>query len=192
MTTEHVSVPHKVYENLAQIADGKMSYNDMQDLAAEAYNLLSRATPSDVYPNADTQAYIDELHVRIANLEKVVASRVVTSNDVNAASLAYNESIEQTHDGFDLPWCDEDAMRAALESFATSLPAARVPDAEVRLWDTQWMNIVNHDNCYRDWSKDDAIAHAVKMTEQAIARNIADGKLPPKKIDAAPQAGEIG
>ena len=86
----------------------------------------------------------------------------------------------------------EIATRAALESFATSLPAARVPDGEVRLWDTQWMSIVNHDNCYRDWSKDDAIAHAVKMTEQAIARNVADGKLPPKKIAAALQAGERG
>jgi hypothetical protein len=52
---------------------------------------------------------------------------------------------------------------------------------EVRLWDTQWINIVNHDNCYRDWSKDDAIAHAVKMTEKAIARNVADGKLPPRE-----------
>lgn len=56
-----------------------------------------------------------------------------------------------------------------------------VGDDEARLWDTQWMNIVNHDNCYRDWSKDDAIAHAVKMTEESIARNIADGKLPPRK-----------
>jgi hypothetical protein len=43
------------------------------------------------------------------------------------------------------------------------------------------MNIVNHDNCYRDWSKEDAIAHAVKTTEEAIARNVADGKLPPRK-----------
>jgi len=56
-----------------------------------------------------------------------------------------------------------------------------VGDGEVRLWDTQWMNIVNHDDCYRDWSKDDAIAHAVKMTEQAIARNVADGQLPTRK-----------
>lgn len=56
-----------------------------------------------------------------------------------------------------------------------------VGDGEVRLWDTQWMNIVNHDKCYRDWSKDDAIAHAVKMTEESIARNVADGKLPPRK-----------
>jgi len=50
---------------------------------------------------------------------------------------------------------------------------------EIRLWDWQWMNIVNHDNRYLDWSKDDAISHAVKMTEEAIARNVAYRKLPP-------------
>lgn len=59
------------------------------------------------------------------------------------------------------------------------------PTTEVRLWDTQWMNIVNHDNFYRDWSKYDAIAHAVKMTEEAIARNVADGALPPMRPSTA-------
>lgn len=62
--------------------------------------------------------------------------------------------------------------------------SGQIKDGEVRLWDTQWMNIVNHENCYRDWDKADAINHAVKMTEQAIARNVADGKLPPRR-DAA-------
>lgn len=60
----------------------------------------------------------------------------------------------------------------------------QIKDGEVRLWDTQWMNIVNHDNCYRDWDKADAINHAVKMAEQAIARNVADGKLPPRRVAA--------
>lgn len=50
---------------------------------------------------------------------------------------------------------------------------------EIRLWDTQWLNIVNHDNCYRGWLVEDVVAHAVKMTEEAIARNVADEKLPP-------------
>ena len=49
----------------------------------------------------------------------------------------------------------------------------------VRLWDSQWVNVVNHDNCYRDWSKEDAINHAVKMTEKYIAGNVANNKLPP-------------
>ena len=53
--------------------------------------------------------------------------------------------------------------------------------AEIRLWDTQWVNIVNHNDAYRGWEKDDAIAHAVRMTEQAMARNYADAVWPPEK-----------
>lgn len=73
-----------------------------------------------------------------------------------------------------------DASRKFRDSLRAILERPKVL-REVRLWDTQWMNIVNHDNCYRDWSKEDAIAHAVKTTEEAIARNVADGKLPPRK-----------
>lgn len=39
------------------------------------------------------------------------------------------------------------------------------------LWDTQWSNIVNANNCWRDYSKEDAVHEAVKMTEDAIAKN---------------------
>jgi hypothetical protein len=39
----------------------------------------------------------------------------------------------------------------------------------MKLYDSRWVNIVNHDDCYRDWSKEDAIAHAVRMTEAALA-----------------------
>jgi hypothetical protein len=55
------------------------------------------------------------------------------------------------------------------------------PDCEIRLFDSQWMNIINHDNCYRDFDKSDAVACAVKMTEEAIARNAHDGKWPKNK-----------
>jgi len=41
------------------------------------------------------------------------------------------------------------------------------------MWDSQWVSVVNHDNCYRDWSKEDAIAHAVKLTEQYMASEFA-------------------
>lgn len=61
---------------------------------------------------------------------------------------------------------------------------------EIRLWDTQWLNIVNHDNCYRDWSKEDAIHHAVKMTEEAIARNVYEERLPPVRAAIARAEGE--
>lgn len=49
----------------------------------------------------------------------------VTDDKVNQACLVYNDSIEKSHDGFDLPWCDEDAMRAALEAFAASLSTGK-------------------------------------------------------------------
>lgn len=41
----------------------------------------------------------------------------------------------------------------------------------VRLYDSQWVNIVNHANCWADYSKEDAVHEAVKMTEQAIKAN---------------------
>lgn len=61
-------------------------------------------------------------------------------------------------------------------------PAVATPadqKSEVRLWDSQWTNVVNHDNCYRGWDMEDAIAHAVKMAERLIAQNVATGNLPP-------------
>lgn len=46
----------------------------------------------------------------------------------------------------------------------------------IRLWDTQWMNIVNAD--YSQMTKEDAIAAAVKATEEQMARNYRDDKWP--------------
>ncbi|MFV7455440.1 hypothetical protein ACNPMX_11705 [Stenotrophomonas maltophilia] len=55
------------------------------------------------------------------------------------------------------------------------------PDSfEVRLWDTQWMNVVNAD--YSGMSREDAIAEAVKATEQAMARNFADNQWPRARV----------
>ena len=42
-----------------------------------------------------------------------------------------------------------------------------------RLYDGEWTNIVNHDRAYHGWSKDDAVAHAVKLTETAMAEKFA-------------------
>ncbi len=50
---------------------------------------------------------------------------------------------------------------------------------EIRLWDTQWMNVVNAD--YSGMTKDDAIAAAVKATEEKMARNYADNSWPPAR-----------
>lgn len=71
----------------------------------------------------------------------------------------------------------------------TPITKAVQPQAqgEVRLFDSQWINVVNHDACYAAWSKEDAIAHAVKMTERYISENVTQGKLP---LATAPQLKE--
>jgi hypothetical protein len=69
----------------------------------------------------------------------------------------------------------------------TTPSAAQPAVQEVRLWDTQWTNVVNHDNAYRGWDKQDAINHAVKMTEQYIATNVLENKCPPAQ-PAVPDA----
>lgn len=42
----------------------------------------------------------------------------------------------------------------------------------VKLYDSQWVNIVNHENCWADYSKEDAVHEAVKMAEERIKRNV--------------------
>lgn len=54
-------------------------------------------------------------------------------------------------------------------------------ETDFRLWDSQWTNVVNHAFCYRDFTKEEAVALAVKLTEQAMARNFMDGKFPPRR-----------
>lgn len=48
-------------------------------------------------------------------------------------------------------------------------------NVEVRLWDSQWVNVVNHADCYRDMDKEEAIATAVRITERLMAENITKG-----------------
>ncbi|WP_427183574.1 hypothetical protein ACL598_17055 [Bordetella bronchialis] len=84
-------------------------------------------------------------------------------------------------------------VEAELSTMAEAAPAAQpekqhVPDmaaelglnqhaqpekqaAQVKLYDSQWVNIVNHANCWADYSKEDAVHEAVKMTEEAIKKN---------------------
>ena len=59
------------------------------------------------------------------------------------------------------------------------------------MWDSQWVNVVNHERAYSGWDMEEAINHAVKLTEKAMARNIADGNWPPARAAiAAMRAGE--
>lgn len=196
MTTEHVSVPRTVEDvrnwHLHQLRTLKEAWQPYEHHKT-CSEILSRATPSDVCKTCNGKGYVNGWGAMGHREEdcpdchgKPSAPRVVTDDLVR--QLRGRAEFLRDMGRIKSPQLMEQAANV-IESFATSLPGA-VPDGELRLWDTQWMSIVNHDNCYRDWSKDDAIVHAVKMTEQAIARNIADGKLPPKKTAAAPQAGE--
>jgi len=52
---------------------------------------------------------------------------------------------------------------------------------EHRLFDGQWMNIVNHANCWEGYTKEEAVHAAVKMAEEHMAKNIAVDKWPPRR-----------
>jgi len=46
------------------------------------------------------------------------------------------------------------------------------PPRDGLLYDSQWVNIVNHDNAYRGWDVEEAVNHAVKATLAAVKSNI--------------------
>jgi hypothetical protein len=41
----------------------------------------------------------------------------------------------------------------------------------IRLFDSQWVNIMNANDCYKGFSKEDAVAEAIRQTELAMAKN---------------------
>lgn len=71
-------------------------------------------------------------------------------------------------------------LKGVIRTIEDALAQEESDKTEVRLWDSQWTNVVNHDNCYASWTKEDAIHYAVKMTEQLIAENVDMNNLPPK------------
>jgi hypothetical protein len=89
-------------------------------------------------------------------------------------------------------------LAEAAASLLTTAPASPADDVEIRLWDSQWVNVVNHADCYRDFDKEEAIAMAVKRTEEYMRKNYQDGKWPPPRTatppasdtDASVQQGE--
>lgn len=68
---------------------------------------------------------------------------------------------------------DQPVMREAADALdrLTQQPVGVVP---VRLADSQWMNIVNHDRAYENYDKEDAVHMAVKLTEARMAKNYAE------------------
>jgi hypothetical protein len=47
-------------------------------------------------------------------------------------------------------------------------------DEEIRLFDSQWVNVVNHAHCYEGYTVQDAVEKAVKLTEAYMAKNFRD------------------
>lgn len=72
---------------------------------------------------------------------------------------------------------------------------AMAPKQEARQWvamrDSEWMNIVNHDTAYHLWSKDDAVHHAVKLTEAKCKELNGPGAAPEVANGALTDAKEL-
>lgn len=52
---------------------------------------------------------------------------------------------------------------------------------EIRLFDSQWTNIVNHENCYSGYTLEEAVLKAVKLAEKYMAENVLDNKWPEER-----------
>lgn len=53
----------------------------------------------------------------------------------------------------------------------------------VKLWDSQWVNIVNHPNVINAPDTESSVYEAVKLTELAMAKNYMEDNWPPYKGD---------
>ena len=53
---------------------------------------------------------------------------------------------------------------------------------EIRLFDGQWMNIINAHDCWDGHSKEEAVVEAIKMVEDAMAKNFKENMWPPTRI----------
>ena len=60
----------------------------------------------------------------------------------------------------------------------------------IRLFDSQWVNVVNHDRGYEGYTVEDAVAKAVKLTEEYLAKNFKDGVWP--TVEDVPNAALRG
>lgn len=101
------------------------------------------------------------------------------------ASVAFRHAPKNLPKGVEL----NDIRLAAARVLATPPPPGAGEDRrdgiEYRMFDSQWVNVVNHDRCYESMDKEDAINLAVKMTEQVMAKNIADNRWPKPRATAA-------
>jgi hypothetical protein len=55
-------------------------------------------------------------------------------------------------------------------------------ESEIRMWDSQWVNVVNAPAVLNADSQEDAVNIAVRLTEECMAKNFADNKWPDKRV----------
>ena len=104
------------------------------------------------------------------------------------------------YDGTGESFSHEDLDAAAFVEYRNALrkPTPPAPDAvralvesgekEIRMWDSQWVNVVNAPEVLNAESTEDAVNVAVRMTEAAMAKNYADGKWPVRRLPASEAA----
>lgn len=68
--------------------------------------------------------------------------------------------------------------QAAVEGTAGGSHEASRKSPTRLLWDSQWVNIVNHHDCWDSYSVTDAVETAVRLAEDAITENILRGEIP--------------
>jgi len=61
---------------------------------------------------------------------------------------------------------------------------------EVRLWDSQWVAVVNDQRVLNASDAEEAVAIAVRLTEEALAGNVARNHLPPPRNPGQFNKGE--
>jgi hypothetical protein len=157
-----------------------MTKDEALDLALEA---LEGIHPGNMTPMAEE--YWNKAITAIKQARSAPVQEPVGDDEIAAWAERHDIQGSLT----DLRSMFEDAASLTTPPAAQPAPVQE-PVQEVRLWDTQWTNVVNHDNAYRGWDKQDAINHAVKMTEHYIAKNVLENKCPPAQ--PAPVAFEVG
>lgn len=138
---------------------------------------------------------VDSLNIMLdaacARCESLEAALQQQSNDVDTSGEAVAKwwTIETPGADFDVTFCateaeafgllDPDDTQRPIPLFThPPKPVAADREVEVRLWDSQWVNIVNAPEVLNAESQEEAVNLAVLLTVQAIAENVANPPSP--------------
>jgi Lar family restriction alleviation protein len=163
-----------------------------QDEAIAAWNRRALTPTGEGGLPADDRRHVERaIRVLRRDYESPLAFDLLNtfaqSNQLNDKDKKACDQMDALDSKWYSDWCERDGSMEELyaELATTEQPGSSV-QGEVRLFDGQWVNIVNHANCWEGYSKEDAIAEAVRMTEAKIAENVAMGKLPQPRTTPPP------